>query len=81
MKFKGEEGEELVREALSPSDAKKLGRGMKMRRTDWQEAKDEIMYQACLAKFQQNIDAQKVDMIEDGKIEEDFLMRYSFEIV
>lgn len=38
---------------LNPSYAKKLGRVVKLRR-DWELIKDNIMYQLCLAKFEQN---------------------------
>ena len=39
---------------LNPSAAKKLGRNVKLRE-DWEEVKDNIMYQVTVAKFSQNI--------------------------
>ena len=38
---------------LNPSEAKKLGRKLKLR-DDWEEVKTDIMYEICLAKFSQN---------------------------
>lgn len=38
---------------LSPSEAKKAGRRIKLR-SDWELVKDEHMYEICLAKFTQN---------------------------
>lgn len=38
---------------LDPSSAKKLGRRVKLR-DDWEEVKDNIMYEICKAKFSQN---------------------------
>lgn len=38
---------------LTPNEAKKLGRKVKLR-ADWEEIKDNIMYEICLAKFTQN---------------------------
>ena len=39
---------------LTPNEAKKLGRKVKLRE-DWEEIKDNIMYEVCLAKFTQNL--------------------------
>lgn len=38
---------------LSPSQAKYKGRGLKLR-SDWKAVKDQIMYEVCRAKFEQN---------------------------
>lgn len=38
---------------LHPSVAKRYGRQVQLR-SDWEEVKDQIMYEICLAKFQQN---------------------------
>ncbi len=38
---------------LSPSDAKKLGRKISLR-SDWEEIKNDAMYEVCKAKFGQN---------------------------
>lgn len=38
---------------LSPSDAKKAGRQLSLR-ADWEDTKDEVMYEVCLAKFTMN---------------------------
>lgn len=43
---------------LDPSSAKKLGRHVKLR-ADWEEVKDNIMYEICLAKFSQNKELNK----------------------
>ena len=38
---------------LNPSQAKRLGRSVKLRE-DWEDVKDDVMYQVCKAKFTQN---------------------------
>ena len=38
---------------LDPSSAKKLGRKVQLR-SDWEDVKDEVMYEICKAKFSQN---------------------------
>lgn len=43
--------EEFV--TLDPSSAKKLGRQIELRE-DWEEVKNKVMYDICLAKFTQN---------------------------
>ena len=40
---------------LNPSAAKKLGRKVKLR-PDWDQIKDEVMYQVVKAKFEQHLD-------------------------
>ena len=39
---------------LDPSSAKKLGRKVQLR-NDWEDVKDEVMYEICKAKFSQNL--------------------------
>lgn len=39
--------------SLNPSEAKKLGRKIKLR-SDWESVKTDIMYEICKAKFSQN---------------------------
>ena len=43
---------------LEPSIAKRKGRHVKLRQ-DWEEVKDDIMYQVVKAKFQQNNDLKE----------------------
>lgn len=38
---------------LNPSEAKRLGRRVYLR-TDWEDIKDDVMYEVCKAKFSQN---------------------------
>lgn len=49
---------------LDPSSAKKLGRRVQLR-NDWEDVKDEVMYEICKAKFSQN-ELLKVKLIETG---------------
>ena len=44
--------------AMGPSEAKKMGRQVDLR-SDWEDVKDQIMYEICLAKFEQNPDLAK----------------------
>ena len=44
---------------LNPSEAKRLGRRVKLR-TDWEDVKENIMYEICMAKFTQH---QKLRMM------------------
>lgn len=43
---------------LDPSSAKKLGRRVQLR-NDWEDVKDEVMYEICKAKFSQNEDLKE----------------------
>ena len=53
QKFHDAEYREKIRTAHTPKDTKTLGRSRKVPlRSDWEEAKDEIMFEACLKKFQ-----------------------------
>ena len=49
---------------LNPSEAKRLGRRIKLR-PDWEEVKNECMYEICKAKFEQNKDIQQ-KLIDTG---------------
>jgi hypothetical protein len=44
---------------MSPSEAKRAGRRVKLR-SDWEEVKDNIMYELVLAKFSKYEDIRKV---------------------
>ena len=50
---------------LNPSEAKKLGRKVKLRE-DWESIKYDIMYQVVLAKFSQNEDL-KIKLLDTGE--------------
>ncbi len=53
QKFHDHEYREKIRHAHSAKQAAELGRSRKMPiRTDWEEVKDQIMYDAVLKKFQ-----------------------------
>lgn len=55
---------------LDPSSAKKLGRRVKLR-DDWEDVKDDIMYEICKAKFSQNEDLkEKLLATSDEYLEE-----------
>ena len=43
---------------LDPSQAKRLGRHVHLRE-DWEEIKDQIMYEVCVAKFTQHEDLKQ----------------------
>lgn len=51
-----EERREFAR--LNPSQAKSKGRKVRLR-TDWEQVKDTIMYEICLAKFSTNKDLKE----------------------
>ena len=50
--------------SLSPSDAKRLGRRVRLR-NDWEDVKDKVMYDICIAKFMQNKNLAQL-LIETG---------------
>jgi N-glycosidase YbiA len=55
QKFVGTNREEAIRLAATPSLAAKMGRSRRFPlRRDWEQVKDEIMYQAVMAKFTQH---------------------------
>lgn len=49
---------------LDPLKAKRLGRRIDLR-DDWNEIRDEVMYNVCMAKFSQNDDLRK-SLIDTG---------------
>lgn len=49
---------------LNPSDAKRLGRHVHLR-DDWEDVKDDVMYDICKAKFMQNPNLARL-LIETG---------------
>ncbi len=54
QKFENREHQEQIRKANSPMIAARLGRDRKKKlRKDWESVKDNIMYEAVLAKFTQ----------------------------
>jgi len=60
QKFAGTEFEEEIRRAKSPMIAARMGRDRsKPLRADWEQAKDEIMRRAVLAKFTQHEDLRQ----------------------
>ena len=59
-----DDDEKLLFSDLSPREAKKLGRRVKLRK-DWNDVKDNYMYEICRAKFTQHEDlAEK--LLETG---------------
>lgn len=52
---------------LNPQSAKRLGRRIELR-PDWEEAKYDVMYQVCKAKFSQNPELAKM-LIDTGDAE------------
>lgn len=52
---------------LTPNEAKRLGKTIYLRQ-DWNKVKDNIMYEICLAKFQQNPEL-KQKLLETGNKE------------
>lgn len=58
------EGQRRKFTKLAPNNAKAKGRNVILRE-DWEEVKDQIMYEICLAKFSQNQDLKK-KLIDTG---------------
>ncbi len=54
-------------QSLNPSEAKRLGRRIELRE-DWEQVKDNIMYQICKEKFFQNPDLGRL-LLETGDAE------------
>ena len=52
---------------LRPSQSKKLGRKVNLR-DDWEEVKDQIMYEVCYAKFTQDL-SLKSRLLNTGDVE------------
>jgi len=53
-----DENERMKFTTLNPSEAKYLGRHVKLR-PDWESIKTNVMYEICLAKFTQNEDLKE----------------------
>lgn len=51
---------------LNPSEAKRKGRRVSLR-PDWEQVKNRVMYEVCLAKFTQNPEL-KTKLLETGDI-------------
>lgn len=61
QKFHDAPYREKIRIARTPADAKTLGRSRKVQlRADWEEVKEEIMFAACLKKFQTHAELHKM---------------------
>jgi hypothetical protein len=61
QKFVGTEHEESIRNCSSPNSAAKMGRDRSLPlRNDWEEVKDRIMFDVCLAKFTQHLDIRQI---------------------
>jgi len=61
QKFKDTQHQEQIRKANSPMLAARLGRDRKKKlRKDWESVKDNIMYDAVIAKFTQHDDLKKM---------------------
>lgn len=54
---------------LSPNIAKSLGRRILLR-SDWEQIKEQVMYEICVAKFTQNPDLMSQLLQTEGIIEE-----------
>ena len=52
---------------LDPSAAKKLGRQIQLR-SDWEQVKEDVMYEVCRAKFMQNPDL-KARLLSTGTVQ------------
>ena len=64
------EEEQKTFSSLNPSDAKKKGRSVTLRK-DWESIKDTCMYEICFAKFSQNEELkQKLLATNDEHLEE-----------
>jgi ribA/ribD-fused uncharacterized protein len=72
QKFAGSPDEEEVRQAKSPMIAARMGRSRKRPlRKDWESIKDQIMYEAVLAKFTRHDDLRETLLATgDSKIVE-----------
>ena len=69
MKFNKEEAQEEIRNAKGGSKAASLGRSRKNKlRSDWEEVKEDIMYEALYAKFTQHRNLKK-SLLDTGDSE------------
>lgn len=69
------EEEDMIWAVQTPREAQQLGQKIKMR-SDWEQVKDQVMYECCMAKFLQHPDlrAQLMatgdqELIEDSPID------------
>ncbi len=61
QKFADTEHEEAIRLVKSPMIAARMGRSRaRPLRQDWEQVKDDLMYQAVLAKFNQHADIREI---------------------
>lgn len=68
QKFAGTAHEEKIRKAPSPMKAAELGRTRKVRmRKNWDNMRDNVMYEALQAKFTQHLDLQKLLLETEDK--------------
>jgi ribA/ribD-fused uncharacterized protein len=69
QKFKNEdEIQERIRKASTPAEAAKIGRDRTLpRRDDWDDIRDEKMYDVVLAKFTQHPNLQKI-LLDSGDL-------------
>ena len=68
QKFAGTSLEEEIRNIKSPTAAANIGRDKKNKlRDNWEGIKDNIMYDAVLAKFSQNKDIKDILLATDGQ--------------
>lgn len=69
QKFSGTEYEEKIRKAASPMKAAELGRTRKVKiRKNWDNIKDNVMYEALKAKFTQHSELKEFLLNTDDKI-------------
>ncbi len=59
--------QDMIRKLSSPGKAKRAGQQLKIR-SDWDEVKDQIMFEIILAKFEQNIELMTW-LVETGNAE------------
>lgn len=55
---------------LNPSEAKRLGRKIPLR-ADWEEIKDEVMYQVCKSKFCNDVEMQDLLLATENALLEE----------
>jgi len=67
LKATNQKDHDLVKNSKNPSEAKRYGRNIKLR-DDWEEVKDDIMYDLVKAKFLQNPGQAKM-LTETGNAE------------
>ncbi len=69
QKFSGTDYENKIRKAPSPMKAAELGRTRKVKiRSNWDNIKDNVMYEALLAKFTQHSDLKALLLSTENKI-------------